>query len=102
MKKTLTLDFELDNLESYEADFLAALWHAAQWQQDQHKDPDVGAIAERIGREIIRRWLGHTSAPLWHVQGRSYYAHQLANFAHWNGNAWVAGPANPPAAPENL
>ena len=32
----------------------------------------MGDLAERIGREIIRRWLGAADPELWTVQGRHH------------------------------
>ena len=65
-----------------------------------------GDLAERIGREIIRRWLGGVPPELHRHQGRHYYWHELARLATfepgdgetgsdgWHDGRWVPKPAD--------
>jgi hypothetical protein len=50
-----------------------------------------GDLAERIGREIIRRWLGGISPELWNHQGRHFYQHELGKFAKYLPPEGVTG-----------
>ncbi len=68
MKTSITLEFDSDSL-SYVDGYLAALWHAAQWNSKPGADREACETAERIGREIIRRWLASVEPELWHRQG---------------------------------
>jgi hypothetical protein len=56
----------------YTDEYLAVCWHAAQHNPAPHGDYQAGQLAEQIGREIIRRWLGGVAPELWHHQGRDH------------------------------
>ena len=57
-KKTeTTIKIDGAKLGGYSDEFLAACWHAAQWNPAPHGEHAAGELAERISREIIRRWL---------------------------------------------
>jgi hypothetical protein len=82
---------------------LALWWHAAQANPaDGFAASEPGDLAEKIGREIIRRWLAGVRPELWHHQGRHYYWHELTRLGTWNDGVFVphapAGPATAPAA----
>jgi hypothetical protein len=79
----ITIEVHDDRLASYPDAYLAALWHAAQANPAPHGDPSAGRLAERIGREIIRRWPRATEPELYHHQGHSYYHRQLCRFARF-------------------
>lgn len=70
---SITITFNLDSLQSDTDEFLAQLWHVAQANPAPIFDRAAGEIAERIGREIIRRWLERQPAALWSHQGRHHY-----------------------------
>ncbi len=59
----ITIKVDDAELGSYSDEFLAACWHAAQWNPAPHGDHAAGELAERIGREIIRRWLRGVPPP---------------------------------------
>jgi hypothetical protein len=98
----VTIDVDDDQLTRYADAHLAALWHVAQANPAPHGDPNAGRLAERIGREIIRRWLHAVEPELWHHQGRHYYWAELCRFATfkpgqgepgspgWDDGVWVA------------
>lgn len=65
----ITLEFKEHELDSQRDGYLAALWHAAQWNHAPNADPEACRGAELIGREIIRRWLANTEPELWQRQG---------------------------------
>lgn len=69
MKTAITIDVDTDRLASVEDWYLAALWHVGQANPAPISDRSAGDLAERIGREIIRRWLQQTGAALWAHQG---------------------------------
>jgi hypothetical protein len=46
---------------------------------------------ERIGREIIRRWLGSVQPELWHHQGRHHFHAALTRFAKYEPGDGPAG-----------
>lgn len=66
----ITIRFDEDGLANYTETHLAALWHVSQANPAPITDRQAGDIAERIGHEIIRRWLEQTGAELWAHQGR--------------------------------
>lgn len=67
--RSITLTFDVSNLDGYTDEFVAALWHAAQANPLPIHDPEAGELAEQIGREIIRRWLTSQQPALWNHQG---------------------------------
>jgi hypothetical protein len=98
---TIAIEFNEHNLAGYEDSYLAMLWHLGQANPAPHGDYRAGEVAARIGREIIRRWLGAAPVELWHHQGRGYYWSQLTRFAtyqpgdpDWHSGTWVAKPTS--------
>jgi hypothetical protein len=55
-KHQITIELD-DRLGSYQDTQLAMLWHLAQANPAPHGDRAAGELVERIGREIIGRWL---------------------------------------------
>ncbi len=98
----ITLEIDDAKLASYSDEFLAACWHAAQWNPARHGDHAAGELAEHIGREIIRRCLRSVPPELWRHQGRDYYRAELCRVAtyepgdgpagspEWHDGHWVA------------
>lgn len=66
---TIAIQIERDTLEHLEDSYLAALWHTAQINPAPFGDREACEIAERIGREIIRRFLAAAPPLLWVHQG---------------------------------
>ena len=91
-KTAITIEFDDDQLASYTDQRLALLWHVAQANPAPHGDHRAGEIVERIGREIIRRWLRDVPPELWHHQGRHYFWAELTKLAKYE----PAGPAGTP------
>ena len=54
------------SLAGYTDEYLAVCWHAAQHNPAEYGDAMAGELVERIGREIIRRWLKDIPPELWH------------------------------------
>ncbi len=96
---TVAVTIEVDSamVGRYGDGYLAMLWHVAQANPAPHGDRSAGELAERIGREIIRRWLTATAPELWRHQGQDYYWEQLRRLATYqpDDGVWVA---RPPAA----
>lgn len=89
---TVTISIEIDRarLRSYDDAHLATLWHVAQANPaDGFADREPGDLAEAIGREIIRRWLGGAEPELYHHQGSHYYWDQLRRLGTWKDGAFV-------------
>ncbi len=86
MKHTITLTVDDQGLTSYTDQHLAALWHAAQANPADAMDRDAGDIAERIGREIIRRFLVATPPELYAHQAHHYYWNVLVNHGSWDAS----------------
>lgn len=69
----ITVTFETDNLSSYTDQYVATLWHVAQANPvDGFKNREPGDVAERIGREIIRRFIKRIGPELWNHQGSHF------------------------------
>jgi hypothetical protein len=74
MQSEVTFKIDTDQLRHYTDEHISSLWHVAQANPAPFGDRDAGALAEMIGREIIRRWLRWAGAPLWNHQGRDHYS----------------------------
>lgn len=89
---TISITFQLHNLTGYTDEYLAMLWHLAQANPaDGFEHSEPGEIAEKIGREIIHRWLQAAPVALWHHQGEHYKGHQLRKFATYSPPPGVTG-----------
>jgi hypothetical protein len=100
-KYEITIEVDDGRLGSYQDAQLAMCWHLAQANPAPHGDRAAGELVERIGREIIRRWLQATPPELWRHQGRDHYWQQLRQLATftpgdgevdspaWHDGAWV-------------
>lgn len=65
----VTITINVHHLESYTDAFLATAWVVAQANPAPLGDVAAVRLAERIGREIIRRWMNRQHPPLWNHQG---------------------------------
>jgi hypothetical protein len=83
-KISITIEIDDGNLARCSDEYLALYWHVAQANPAGHGDREAGELAERIGREIIRRWLRAVSPEMWHHQGRDYYWAELCKLGKWN------------------
>jgi hypothetical protein len=105
-KIEITIEIDDGRLERSSTAHLATLWHVAQANPaDQFEDQAAGRLVERIGREIIRRWLRAAEPELWHHQGEHYYWNQLRKLAtytpgsadagspEWHQGTWAPRPA---------
>ena len=90
----ITIEIDDGKLAGYADEFLAVCWHAAQHNPAPFGDAMAGELTERIGREIIRRWLAGVKPELWHHQGRHHAQKWLREFA-----AYQPGDGYNPAAP---
>ena len=102
-ERAITIEFDDQMLTTVADEYLATLWHVAQANPvDGFENRGPGEIAERVGREIIRRWLRDAPIEIYHQQGRHYYAHQLRKFAkyepgdpEWDAGQWVPHTTDP-------
>lgn len=86
-KTRVTIEIDIAGLRSYSDEHLAALWHVAQANPaDGFATGAAGELVERIGREIVRRWLHSVEPQLWHHQGHHYYWHELQRLGTWNAD----------------
>ena len=67
---TITFEVHPDRLGSYTDEYIAQLWHIAQANPAPFGDQQACALAEQVGHEIIRRFVGSQPPELWHHQGR--------------------------------
>ncbi|HUZ53110.1 MAG TPA: hypothetical protein VMU94_11355 [Streptosporangiaceae bacterium] len=100
-KTAITIEFDQHALHSYTDEYLAMLWALAQHNPaDGFATSEPGDLAERIAREIVRRWLGGVRPELWHHQGQHYFWHELSRIAtyepggesgtpEWSRGKWV-------------
>lgn len=78
MKASITVTFDTDSLQGYTDQHLAVLWHVAQANpEDGFQSCEPGKLAEKIGREIIRRFLAQTPPELWSHQGGHFYSGRI-------------------------
>ena len=86
----ITIEIDDERLASYTDEHLALCWHLAQHNPAEHGDYMAGELVERIGREIIRRWLKGVPPELWHHQGEHHFRRELTRFAKYE----PGGPAD--------
>lgn len=94
---TIEIDDEASALASKTDAYIAECWHVAQANPAPHSDRYAGFLAERIGREIIRRWLASPVAgpELYRHQGHDHYWDTLRKHGSWPGpthDTWVYEP----------
>jgi hypothetical protein len=80
---SITVTFNLRMLHSYTDEHLATLWHVAQANPAPHGDPWAGEIAEKLGYEIIRRWLSKIEPEMYHHKAEDHYWEQLRRLAEY-------------------
>lgn len=89
-KHVVSIEIDTALLPKYSDAHLAALWHVAQANPaDPFGDKEAGELAERIGWEIIRRWLKGVNPEMHHHQAGHYYWHQLTQIARFRDGKWV-------------
>lgn len=69
MKTTVTFNIDTDSLSSVTDSYLATLWHISQANNAPFGDKDACELAEKVGREIIRRFVTAQPPELWGHQG---------------------------------
>lgn len=85
MKTTIKIEVDSDRLSHVEDSYLAALWHAAQANGAPSNDVDAADLADSIGVEIIRRWLGAAPAMLYEHRMSTHDLHILQQYVSWAG-----------------
>jgi hypothetical protein len=75
----ISFDIDPDALARYTDEHLAACWWLAQTNPAPFGDTAACDLAERIGREIVRRWLSTIDPPLWTHQGHHRYLAAVVN-----------------------
>lgn len=98
MKTTVTFSIDTDNLSSFTDSYLAALWHISQANIAPFGDQNACELAEKVGREIIRRFVTAQPPELWVHQGRHVLMEQRIKEReqrqpHDAGQATTTGPA---------
>ena len=77
MNVEIAITIDTDALTHLSDAYLACLWHVAQANPAPIENREAGDVAEKIGREIIRRFLANTPPTLWDRQGRHAEWHEL-------------------------
>jgi hypothetical protein len=67
---TITFQINACSLDGYTDEYLAQLWHISQANPAAFGDKAACEFAERVGREIIRRFVTTQPPALWTHQGR--------------------------------
>lgn len=65
MKCDVSFHIDTEALPHVPDDYLAALWHVAQFNPAPFGTPAASELVLRVGREIITRWLKGVPAPLY-------------------------------------
>lgn len=95
----LQIEINDGELRKLSASRLMLAWHLAQANPAPHGDHAAGELVERVGREIIRRWIGTVEPELWRHQGRHYSSRWLGQFAKYvpgdDGDPGKPGALNP-------
>lgn len=94
----ITITIEWAELSRYGDSQLAMLWQVAQANPAPHGDQAAGEIAEKIGREIIRRFVANAGTELWKHQGRDHYWSELCRLAVFKDGEWVPREDDEPSA----
>lgn len=85
-KHEITIEVDEAMLARVTDETLALWWHVAQANPaDGFAASEPGDLAEKIGREVIRRWLKGTSPELWHHQGRHHTWRIASGLGKWTG-----------------
>lgn len=82
-KTKITIEFDVEVLQTYTDEFLAQLWHLAQMNQVPHGDLNAGELVSKIGAEIIRRWLRNAPVAFYRHKATDYYWSWLRKFAEY-------------------
>lgn len=88
---TITFEIRPADLARVTDTTLATYWHIAQANPAPLGDRKAGDLAEAVGFEIIRRWLGKAPAELYHHQPHHYYWNQLRQLGKWIDGEFVPG-----------
>lgn len=89
MQHQITITIDADTLSSYTNSHLATLWHVAQANPAPIEDQNAGDLAEKIGREIIARFLRNAPVELYAHQGRHHYHAALTGHCKFTDGKWV-------------
>ena len=66
----ITFEIDSNRLDGYTDEYLVQLWHISQANPAPFGDRQACELTERIGREIIRRYVSNQPPALWNHQGR--------------------------------
>lgn len=81
-KVAVTVEFDLEQLRSYEDGYLALLWHVCQANPAPVGDRAACGAVEALKLEIVRRWLKVAPVDLYNHQWR-HAADQTLQEARW-------------------
>lgn len=65
---SVTVDIP-DDITGYHDVYLVSLWHLSQINPAPFGDPEACRFAEKVAREIIRRFIAEVGPELWNHQG---------------------------------
>lgn len=83
-KVVVSIEIDAERLGGYTDEFLASCWHVAQANPAPIGDKAAADLAERVGCEIIRRWLKGVGPELYHHQGKHHYWGVLCDNGKWD------------------
>ena len=102
MNDRFPFNLNTDDLPLLTDQAIAMAWYIVQTWPGSFGDSALCDLVERVGHEIINRWLRGAPIPVWRRSGRDYYYAELTRFARWNGVEWVQRTADRPTVPETL
>ena len=90
MNNRFPFNINTDDLPHLSDQAVAMAWYIVQTWPGTFGDADLCDLVERVGHEIINRWLRGAPIPVWRRSGCDYYFAELSRFARWDGMRWVA------------
>jgi len=79
------------DLTVFTDEYLVSLWHLAQINPAPFGDPEACRFTEKVGREIIRRFIAQVGPELWNNQGAHIgFEKRIENGVHQADNRLVA------------
>lgn len=81
----VTIEIPVWDLRSVTDEYLAMYWHVAQANPAPYNDRPAGELVQRIGNEIVRRWLAAAPVEVHKHQEGSHYHSMLCAMGKWSG-----------------
>lgn len=87
MSYTVTVVVNDDDLSGYNDVYLVALWHLSQINPAPFGDPTACRFADKVGLEILRRFIARIVPELWNHQGAHEFVAGIVNGSMQEGGS---------------